>query len=125
MILENSISVLSKVFSGGNPADGRQWGRLLAAGGTFDIDELSVRVLHSPGHTLASITYVIGDAAFVHDTLFQPDFGTAWADFPGGDAQALWHSIQQILALPRQHPPVYRPRLYAGWPRAEMGKQRG
>jgi len=57
-------------------------------------------VLHSPGHTLASITYVIGDAAFVHDTLFQPDFGTARADFPGGSAKSLWDSIQQILTLP-------------------------
>ena len=82
------------------PADGRQWDRLFAAGDTFNIGELSAKVLHSPGHTLASITYVIGDAAFIHDTLFQPDFGTARADFPGGDAQSLWHSIQQILALP-------------------------
>ena len=82
------------------PADGRQWDRLFAAGDTFNIGELSAKVLHSPGHTLASITYVIGDAAFVHDTLFQPDFGTARADFPGGDAQALWNSIQAILALP-------------------------
>ncbi|RUR34565.1 MBL fold metallo-hydrolase [Vreelandella nanhaiensis] len=82
------------------PADGRQWDRLFAAGDTFNIGELSARVLHSPGHTLASISYVIGGAAFIHDTLFQPDFGTARADFPGGDAQSLWHSIQQILALP-------------------------
>ncbi|RUR39517.1 MBL fold metallo-hydrolase [Vreelandella populi] len=82
------------------PSDGRQWDRLFAAGDTFKIGELSARVLHSPGHTLASISYVVGDAAFIHDTLFQPDFGTARADFPGGDAQALWHSIQQILALP-------------------------
>ncbi|RUR52868.1 MBL fold metallo-hydrolase [Vreelandella populi] len=82
------------------PTDGRQWDRLFAAGDTFKIGELSARVLHSPGHTLASISYVVGDAAFIHDTLFQPDFGTARADFPGGDAQALWHSIKQILALP-------------------------
>ncbi|XUO83159.1 MBL fold metallo-hydrolase [Halomonas sp. KM007] len=80
--------------------DGRQWDRLFVEGDTFTIGELSARVLHSPGHTLASITYVIGDTAFVHDTLFQPDFGTARADFPGGSAQSLWHSIQQILALP-------------------------
>ena len=82
------------------PTDGRQWDRLFAEGDTFHIGELSGRVMFSPGHTLASITYVIGDAAFVHDTLFQPDFGTARADFPGGDAKALWHSIQQILTLP-------------------------
>jgi glyoxylase-like metal-dependent hydrolase (beta-lactamase superfamily II) len=56
--------------------------------------------MYSPGHTLASITYVIGDAAFVHDTLFQPDFGTARADFPGGSGGALYDSIQRILQLP-------------------------
>lgn len=82
------------------PTDGRQWDKLFAEGDTFTIGELKARVMHSPGHTLASITYVIGDAAFVHDTLFQPDFGTARADFPGGDAKVLWDSIQQILALP-------------------------
>lgn len=82
------------------PTDGRQWDTLFAEGDTFTIGELKARVMHSPGHTLASITYVIGDAAFVHDTLFQPDFGTARADFPGGDAHVLWNSIQQILALP-------------------------
>jgi glyoxylase-like metal-dependent hydrolase (beta-lactamase superfamily II) len=80
--------------------DGSQWDRLFAAGDSFTIGELPVRVLFSPGHTLASITYVVGDAAFIHDTLFMPDGGTARADFPGGDAAALWHSIQAILALP-------------------------
>ncbi len=82
------------------PADGSQWDRLFAEGDTFHIGELEARVMFSPGHTLASITYVVGDAAFVHDTLFQPDFGTARADFPGGDAHQLWRSIQAILALP-------------------------
>ncbi|MBB3184625.1 glyoxylase-like metal-dependent hydrolase (beta-lactamase superfamily II) [Halomonas fontilapidosi] len=82
------------------PADGSQWDRLFAEGDTFRIGDLEARVMFSPGHTLASITYVIGDAAFVHDTLFQPDFGTARADFPGGDAHQLWSSIQAILALP-------------------------
>ena len=82
------------------PADGSQWDRLFAAGETFNVGEIDARVLFSPGHTLASITYVIGDAAFVHDTLFQPDGGTARADFPGGSAKVLWHSIQEILALP-------------------------
>src|SRR5690606_18440447 len=66
------------------PADGSQWDRLFADGETFRIGSLEARVLFSPGHTLASITYVIGDAAFVHDTLFMPDSGTARADFPGG-----------------------------------------
>ena len=56
--------------------------------------------MFSPGHTLASVTYVIGDAAFVHDTLFMPDFGTARCDFPGGDARALWRTIQRLLSLP-------------------------
>lgn len=82
------------------PTDGRQWDRLFADGDTFAIGNLQARVMYSPGHTLASITYVIGDAAFVNDTLFMPDFGTARADFPGGDARTLYRSIQQILALP-------------------------
>jgi len=82
------------------PADGSQWDRLFAAGDTFKVGNIDARVMFSPGHTLASITYVIGDAAFVHDTLFMPDSGTARADFPGGSAKALWDSIQAILALP-------------------------
>ena len=80
--------------------DGSQWDRLFAAGDTFSIGEIPAKVLFSPGHTLASITYVIGDAAFVHDTLFMPDSGTARADFPGGSAKRLWQSIQEILELP-------------------------
>jgi glyoxylase-like metal-dependent hydrolase (beta-lactamase superfamily II) len=79
------------------PTDGRQWDRLFADGDTFRIGELEARVMYSPGHTLASITYVIADAAFVHDTLFQPDFGTARADFPGADAHSLYTSIRRIL----------------------------
>jgi len=82
------------------PADGSQWDRLFADGDTFTIGSLPVRVMHSPGHTLASVTYVVGDAAFVHDTLFQPDWGTARCDFPGGSAAALYDSIMAILALP-------------------------
>ena len=66
------------------PEDGRQWDRLFADGDTFMVGTIPGRIMFSPGHTLASITYVIGDAAFVHDTLFQPDSGTARADFPGG-----------------------------------------
>ncbi|ESY42699.1 MBL fold metallo-hydrolase [Mesorhizobium sp. RSR380A] len=82
------------------PADGSQWDRLFGEGETFMIGNLPVKVLFSPGHTLASITYVIGDAAFVHDTLFMPDSGSARTDFPGGSAARLWHSIEGILALP-------------------------
>lgn len=84
------------------PTDGKSWDRLFADGDTFAVGTLPGRIIHSPGHTLASITYLIGDAAFVHDTLFQPDFGTARADFPGGSATALYDSIQRILALPDQ-----------------------
>ena len=80
--------------------DGSQWDRLFAAGESFSIGDLQIKVMHSPGHTLASITYVVGDAAFIHDTLFMPDSGSARADFPGGSATRLWNSIQQILALP-------------------------
>lgn len=81
-------------------ADGSQWDKLFAEGETFNIGELQGRVLFSPGHTLASITYVVGDAAFIHDTLFMPDSGTARCDFPGGSASRLWNSIQEILSLP-------------------------
>lgn len=80
--------------------DGSQWDQLFDHGDTFHIGGIKTGVLFSPGHTLASITYVAGDAAFVHDTLFMPDSGTARTDFPGGSAQALWASIQDILALP-------------------------
>jgi glyoxylase-like metal-dependent hydrolase (beta-lactamase superfamily II) len=82
------------------PADGSQWDRLFADGDTFDVGTIRASVMHSPGHTLASVTYRIGDAAFVHDTLFQPDYGTARADFPGGSAADLYRSIKAILALP-------------------------
>jgi glyoxylase-like metal-dependent hydrolase (beta-lactamase superfamily II) len=84
------------------PADGSQWDRLFAEGDAFKVGNIPARVLFSPGHTLASITYVIGDAAFVHDTLFMPDSGTARGDFPGGDASRLYRSIMEILSLPDQ-----------------------
>lgn len=80
--------------------DGSQWDKLFADGDRFMIGNCDVEVLLTPGHTLASIAYRVGDAVFVHDTLFQPDYGTARADFPGGDAGVLWRSIQRILALP-------------------------
>ncbi|MEN0075347.1 MAG: MBL fold metallo-hydrolase [Paracraurococcus sp.] len=82
------------------PTDGSQWDRLFADGDRFRIGGLEASVLFSPGHTMASVTYVVGDAAFIHDTLFMPDGGSARADFPGGDAGALWRSIQRILSLP-------------------------
>ena len=76
------------------------WDHLFRDGESFKIGSLDAKVMLNPGHTLASVTYVIGDAAFIHDTLFQPDFGTARADFPGGNANALYDSIERILALP-------------------------
>ncbi|MCT9000619.1 MBL fold metallo-hydrolase [Chelativorans intermedius] len=82
------------------PADGSQWDKLFAEGETFTVGNFPAKVLLSPGHTLASVTYVIGDAAFVHDTLFMPDSGTARADFPGGSASQLYKSIVEILSLP-------------------------
>jgi glyoxylase-like metal-dependent hydrolase (beta-lactamase superfamily II) len=82
------------------PTDGSQWDRLLADGEVFQIGGMDVKVLFSPGHTLASVTYIVGDAAFIHDTLLMPDFGTARCDFPGGDARAMWRTIQRILSLP-------------------------
>ena len=82
------------------PADGSQWDKLFADGESFAVGDIEASVMFCPGHTLASITYVIGDAAFVHDTLFMPDGGTARADFPGGSAAELWRSIQRIIALP-------------------------
>lgn len=81
-------------------ADGRDFDRLFADGERFAIGELEVEVLYVPGHTPADVAYRIGDAVFVGDTLFMPDYGTARADFPGGDARALYRSIQRLLALP-------------------------
>ncbi len=84
--------------------DGSQFDRLLADDESFSIGALQVRALHTPGHTPACLTYVISDgtssAAFVGDTLFMPDYGTARCDFPGGDARTLYRSIQRILSLP-------------------------
>jgi glyoxylase-like metal-dependent hydrolase (beta-lactamase superfamily II) len=82
------------------PTDGSQWDHLFAEGERFAVGAMEASVLLSPGHTLCSITYLMGNAAFVHDTLFMPDSGTARADFPGGDARQLWQSIQRILQLP-------------------------
>jgi glyoxylase-like metal-dependent hydrolase (beta-lactamase superfamily II) len=102
---ENIITVqetFGKVFNEGTEfeRDGSQFDRLLREGNTFMIGELTARVLHTPGHTPACLTYLIEDAAFVGDTMFMPDFGTARCDFPGGSAADLYDSIQKILALP-------------------------
>jgi glyoxylase-like metal-dependent hydrolase (beta-lactamase superfamily II) len=100
------IPVVQETFSriynlGGDfSADGRQFEQLFADGDQFKIGSLTARVMATPGHTPACVTYVIGDAAFIGDTMFAPDYGTARCDFPGGDARALYCSIQRILALP-------------------------
>ena len=80
--------------------DGRQFDHLFDEGETFRLGDIDASVMATPGHTPACVTYVIGDAAFVGDTLFQPDFGTARCDFPGGDPRDLYRSIHRILSLP-------------------------
>lgn len=94
--LWKDIYNLSDDFS----VDGSQWDRLFEDGEEFMVGDVTVKVMFSPGHTLASITYVAGDAAFVHDTLMMPDSGSSRADFPGGSSKALYDSIQAILSLP-------------------------
>jgi len=91
-----------KIFNEGTEfqRDGSQFDKLFVEGDTFHIGQLRGDVLHTPGHTPACMTYVIGDAAFVGDTLFMPDFGTARCDFPGGSSENLFSSIQKILTLP-------------------------
>lgn len=82
--------------------DGRQFDHLFQDGETFSIGQMSGQAVHVPGHTPACLMYVIGDAAFVGDTLFMPDYGTARTDFPGGDARTLYRSIRKILSLPSE-----------------------
>jgi glyoxylase-like metal-dependent hydrolase (beta-lactamase superfamily II) len=91
-----------KVFNEGTEfqRDGSQFDKLFVEGDSFHIGQMRADVLHTPGHTPACLTYVIGDAAFVGDTLFMPDFGTARCDFPGGSSDQLYDSVQKILALP-------------------------
>lgn len=80
--------------------DGREFDRLFRDGETIALGGLQVEVMHTPGHTPACVSYRIGEAVFVGDTLFMPDYGTARADFPGGDARTLYRSIHRLLALP-------------------------
>lgn len=102
MHITNVQSIFKKLFNAEAEfaTDGSQFDHLFRDGEVFAIGALTARVLHTPGHTPACVTYVIGDAAFVGDTLFMPDYGTARTDFPGGDAATLYRSIQKILALP-------------------------
>jgi glyoxylase-like metal-dependent hydrolase (beta-lactamase superfamily II) len=88
------------VFEAEVAADGAAFDVLMNEGDTLPLGEFTIGALHTPGHTPACLTYTIGDAAFVGDTLFMPDYGTARADFPGGDAATLYHSIRKVLDLP-------------------------
>lgn len=94
--------VFGKLFNAGSEfqRDGSDFDQLFADGDSFTIGNLPVSVLHVPGHTPACIAYVIGDAVFLGDTMFMPDYGTARADFPGGDARQLFQSLRRILTLP-------------------------
>ncbi len=94
--------VFGKVFNAGTEfqRDGSQFDHLFADGEQFMVGDIRSLAMHTPGHTPACMTYVIGDAAFVGDTLFMPDYGTARCDFPGGDARELYRSIRRIFTLP-------------------------
>ncbi len=94
--------VFGKLFNAGTEfeRDGSQFDALFKDGDTFKIGNLPVTVMHVPGHTPACLAYVVGEAVFVGDTMFMPDYGTARADFPGGDARTLFRSLRRILSLP-------------------------
>eukprot|EP01035_Chromulina_nebulosa_P039688 gene39688-53655_t len=98
-------------------ADAGVFDRLIEEGEVLPLGALDIGVLHTPGHTPACLTYLIGDAAFIGDTLFMPDYGTARADFPGGDAATLYHSIRRILALPPET------RLFSGHDYLPAGRE--
>ena len=86
--------------------DGSQFDVLFKDGESFNIGELTAHVLHTPGHTPACVSYIVGDAVFIGDTMFPADVGTARCDFPGGDAQAMYQSVQKILSMP-DHTTLY------------------
>lgn len=100
------ITVVQRTFGtlfnaeSGFATDGSQFDHLLKDGDRFSVGGIQAQALHTPGHTPACMTYLIGDAAFVGDTLFMPDYGTARCDFPGGDARTLYRSIRRLFALP-------------------------
>ncbi len=96
--------VFGKLFNAGTDfeRDGSQFDHLFTDGETFKLGEIDAVALHVPGHTPADMAFIIGDAAFVGDTIFMPDFGTARADFPGGDARQLFQSIRRLLSLPEE-----------------------
>ncbi|MGC9163099.1 MAG: MBL fold metallo-hydrolase [Thiomonas sp.] len=95
--------VFSQVFNDSTiPTDGSPFDHLFKDGETFSIGNLQAQVMHTPGHTPACVTYLVGDSAFVGDTLFMPDYGTARCDFPGGDAHVLYRSVRKLYSLPPQ-----------------------
>lgn len=98
-IVQNTFG---KLFNAGTEfaTDGRQFDHLFKDGDSFQVGAIEARAIHTPGHTPACMTYLIGDAGFVGDTLFMPDYGTARCDFPGGDAHTLFQSIRKLFALP-------------------------
>lgn len=100
--IQDVRDIFREVFNFGDELDSSecQFDRLLEDGATFMIGELELRALHTPGHTPACMAYVCGEVAFVGDTLFMPDFGTARTDFPGGDAATLYRSIRKLFQLP-------------------------
>lgn len=102
--IRNVQEVFGKVFNEGTAfaRDGSQFDRLFVDGDTFGVGDIPAIALHVPGHTPADMAYIIGDAAFVGDTMFMPDYGTARADFPGGDARELYRSIRRLLELPNE-----------------------
>jgi glyoxylase-like metal-dependent hydrolase (beta-lactamase superfamily II) len=105
IVIGEHIKAVQKVFKGVFnlgyvTADGRPFDRLVKDGDKLELGGLRIEVMHTPGHTPACVSYRVGDAVFVGDTLFMPDYGTARADFPGGDARTLYRSIQKLLALP-------------------------
>lgn len=105
VVIGEHITAVQKVFKGvfnlsHVTADGKPFDKLVRDGETLELGKLTIEVLHTPGHTPACVSYLIGDALFVGDTMFMPDYGTARADFPGGDARTLYRSIQKLLALP-------------------------
>lgn len=101
------VTAVQEVFKGifninDLAVDGSQFDRLFIDGDTFKVGNIDAQVIATPGHTPACVTYVVGDSAFVGDTLFMPDFGTARTDFPGGSAAQLYTSIQRVFALPQE-----------------------
>jgi glyoxylase-like metal-dependent hydrolase (beta-lactamase superfamily II) len=104
----SAVTLVQSVFKGLFNAedsfapDGSQFDVLFDDGATFAIGDLTCTVIHTPGHTPACVSYYVGDALFVGDTLFAPDFGTARCDFPGGDAKELFQSVRKLLALPAE-----------------------